>query len=1336
MKTTAIKIEGQIISPEVFDRINAGDLKGQLPSDFGLDKNSKLRDEIARAWADAKDQWSIFKRHTHDLADDKPGTTETRKYWIIPLLENMGYHLSVAKAEIVNDNSFAISHRDESIEGFPVHIVGVNDSLDRRRESGGGSRLSPHALVQEYLNITEHLYAIVTNGHHLRILRDSGKIIRLTYLEFDLHRMLEDDLYAEFSLMFRLIHASRMPQKFGEGEVSLIEQYHQDSLEAGARIRNKLSSAVERSIILVANGFLKHPANQELRERIQNAQIIDLQLYQYLLRFIYRLLFLMVIEERDIIYPVKLDDKTKRQKDIFYKYYSLTRIRKLSENYFFFDEKLEDLWIALRNTFKIFGSENLATKLGIYPLNGDLFDFGSLGILGESNLDNHTLLECIRNLSIFESPDTKSIIRVNYAALNVEEFGSVYEGLLEKAPQINILGSEFRFTFIESTERSSSGSHYTPEELVQPLIKHSLDYVIEDKLKNATPVIARSETTKQSPDQLMEAKEKSPALSPAEALLSIKVCDVACGSGHILLSAARRIALELARVRYKEEQPTPENFRDAIRDVINNCIYGVDKNPLAVELCKVALWLEAHNPGMPLNFLDHKIKCGDSIVGLARIEELQNGIADEAFKTLPGDDKEIAASLRKKNKGEVNSRDQILISDTQDVIDKLNKISTKFTDFNKLPDKTVDAVKKKTEEYNVLRGEDWWKLKEAADVQIAQFFIPKTKEKKELLATDEEYFRILASQKAKHERKIAEAMATGVEKRFFHWFLEFPDVMQAGGFDSILGNPPYLGGNIISQVHGGNYHNYIKSFSNQKGSADLVAYFVLRNYNLIKKTGFTALISTNSISQGATREISLDEVQKHGDINFAMNSIRWPGQAAVIVTLISYTKQKWTQRRYLNNKLVAYINAFLEENETINQKAYILKENNALSFQGHNLQGTGFILEKREALQILEWDPKYREIIFPFLNGKELNGNPDQTTPRYVIQFDERTEEEAKKFETAFKIVEAKVKPERLKHDAKKYPRMVFEWWKFWNNRQELTKAVDNYNCVLVQTRITKCHSFVFIPNNQIISAQVIVFALQQFYYFTLLQSSMHEHWAWKYGSTLKSDRRYSPTDCFETFPFPQNLSKETEEELEKIGEEYHEFRRQLMLDLQLGLTKTYNLFHNPEVRSERLANSEGQIVKVEEIREFKQANLQIPIEEAIERIEHLRELHKQMDEAVLTAYGWSENSEQRIANVEEPIANRQSPITKDQSPIALQHDFYEVDYLPENDRIRYTISPEARKEILKRLLELNHKIHEEEVEAGLWEKGKAKGKLSGAKSRSREGKSKKDTETKDLFGG
>jgi hypothetical protein len=307
MKTTSIHIEGQILSPEIFDRLESNDLTGQQPQTYGFDKSKRIKDEIALAWADAKDQWNIFKRRIEKIEAAESGTSETRKFWIIPLLETLGYNVVISNAELVNGNSFAISHRAQNLEGFPIHIVGVNDSLDRKRETGG-PRLSPHALVQEYLNITEHLYAVVTNGHQLRILRDSGKLIRLTYMEFDLFQMMEDDLYAEFSLMYRLIHSSRMPQKFGEGDLSIIEQYHQLSLEAGARIRDGLSKAVEKSIYSVANGFLKHSANNDLRNKLKSGELKNEQYYQFLLRFIYRFLFLMVLEERNIVYPGKRDD--------------------------------------------------------------------------------------------------------------------------------------------------------------------------------------------------------------------------------------------------------------------------------------------------------------------------------------------------------------------------------------------------------------------------------------------------------------------------------------------------------------------------------------------------------------------------------------------------------------------------------------------------------------------------------------------------------------------------------------------------------------------------------------------------------------------------------------------------------------------------------------------------------------------------------------------------------------------------------------------------------------------------------------------------------------------
>lgn len=1311
MKTTAIKIEGQIISAEIFDKIDSAEIKGQLPKDFGFESNIKVKDEIQRAWANAKDQWKIFNRNIEKLGDNEYGTTETRRYWIIPFLDNLGYQLNVGKAETVNEKSYAISHRAANVDNFPVHIVSYKASLDKRSDISG-TRLSPHALAQEYINLTEHLYTIVTNGYQLRLLRDSGKLIRLTYLEFDLQKMMEEDLYAEFSIMYRIIHSSRMPQKMDEGDLSLIEQYHQDSLEAGSRIREKLSEAVEKSIVLLADGFLNNRNNLEIRKQIESKELDANQLYQYLLRFIYRVLFLMVIEERDIVYPENGKD-VKYYKDIYYENYSISRLRRLSEKILFFNDKLNDLWILLRNTFKIFGSETLASKLKLYPLDGELFGFSALGVLSESDLDNHSLLSCIRNLSQFDDDKTNSTIKVNYASLNVEEFGSVYEGLLEKDPSITLIGNSYKFSFVKGSERSSSGSHYTPEELVQPLIKHSLDYVVEDKLKNAELAAKKEIASSQAPrndqmDAVIEsgANQSQETIRKAkeEALLSIKVCDVACGSGHILLSAARRIALTLTKVRTDEDQPSPEPFREAIRDVINNCIYGVDKNPLAVELCKVALWLEAHNPGMPLNFLDNKIRCGDSIVGLARIEELQNGIATEAFKTLPGDDKEIAAEFRKKNSGEIKNRDQYSLTDNEDVINKLNNISVKFKSFNALPDNTVEAVKKKAEEFNTLKGTDWFTLKELADVQTAQFFIQKCKENKNFITTDKEYFRIFAGEKAKHERQISQAMAVAAEKKIFHWFLEFPEVMQEGGFDCILGNPPFLGGKRISGAYGDNYLNIIKEFySPSKGVVDLVAYFFRRSFSIITKNGFQALLSTNTISQGDTRASALEYITKNnGVINFAIKSLKWPGVANLEVSLLSITKGKRFIRKSLNNRYVEYISPLLDDVE-FNRNPYVLRQNENSAFIGSVVLGNGFILSHTFAKALIDKEAKNQEIIFPYLTGEDLNSSPNQSPSRSIINFFDWDLLKSRNYTEVFEIVKQYVKPQRDKVKRKIYRQ---KWWQYAEKCSGLYKRIEQKQRVLVVAQVSRTLAFAFVSNDKVYSAKLVVFNFDRNIQFSILQSNFHNTWAWKYCTTMKTDLSYGPINIFQPFPFPQNLTKGTEEELEKIGEEYHEFRRQLMLDLQLGLTKTYNLFHNNEVRSETLENAK-------EAREFKNANLQITIEEAVKRIEKLRQLHKQMDEAVLKAYGWNE----------EVIGNGVK-----QSPINLAHDFYEVDYLPENDRVRYTISPEARKEVLKRLLELNHKIHEEEVAAGLWDKGKAKGKKQKGKNN--------DKETEDLFGG
>lgn len=1338
MVYSSINIQGNIISSEILDKIRTDEnFHHQKPEAFGLARGASLRDEIGMAWAILRTHYQTYHKRLEMLPAGDTGTSLTREKWIVPLLTELGYETGKQLRQEINGKSYAISHGASNRGMLPIHIMGFNDDLDRRRETGG-PRLSPHALAQEYLNNTEHLFALVTNGKQLRLLRDATRLVRMSYLEFDLERMMEEELYADFSIMYRVLHASRMPANMDEGTESIIEFYHQESLASGSRIREKLSEAVEGSIKTLANGFLSHPQNESLTQLFADKRLTADQYYLYQLRLVYRILFLIVLEERKLVYPSNRDEDTDRLRKIYFNFYSIERLRKLAENRVYVDADKHDLWQSLKATFLLFENENLGQKLAIKPLGSGLFAPGAIGILDRLEMTNGKLLAVLRKLTTFYS-EQGQLVRVNYSDLDVEEFGSVYEGLLEYDPSVQQIGSTWEFSFVEGDKRSRSGSHYTPEELVKPLIKHSLDYIIEERLKNPEKYV--------TPEQL-----KSLPLGEVggAALLSITVCDVACGSGHILLSAARRIAIELASIREGAEQPSPTYYRAAIRDVIKNCIYGVDLNPLAVELCKVALWLESHSPGEPLGFLDHHIKCGNSIVGLAHRDELEKGIADEAFKTLPGDDKDIARVLRDKNKQERKKLvGQQKIDYDADVNNRVEEVAVSYGQLTQMPEYTPDEVEAKARAYEKLTtGAGWLRLKQLADMQVAQFFIPKTEEHQYHLLTDGDYRTWLNGKNQILGQAPAFATGTAQKNHFFHWFLEFPNIMQKGGFDCILGNPPFLGGLKISTNYGMYFLNWIHScFYPTKGTSDFVAYFFRRIFTLIKEKGFQSLISTNTISQGDTREGSLDCIlQQGGNINHAVRSMPWPGLAAVEISLVSICKGDWNDNIFLGSKKVKNITPYLDDSEP-NENPFQLKQNEDLSFIGSYVLGKGFVLETKEVESLILKDSRNIDVLFPYLNGDDINTGSEQKPSRWVINFFDwplrrysseewHTVEEKEKNEIlkrrknnnfiefappkydkqvatdypdCIEIIEKKVKPERDRlvgnptaDDRRK------RWWQFARQTLALYSAIAKLNQFMVISRVTKNALFSFQNQRLIGSEAIVIIALENFKSFSFLNSTIHDLWAWKNSSTMGgSTLRYSGSEAFETFPFPKNLSPELEQKLETIGETYHEHRRQLMLKMQLGLTKTYNAFHAKEIRDTSIKTQDLETFDKKTIEKkygkevwnlwnhLQKAEGTCTFEEAVQGIVELRQLHKQMDEAVLEAYGWSCH----------PLAQCHPERSEGSPGIVLRHDFYEVDYLPENDRIRYTIHPDARKEILKRLLLLNHERYEEEIHQGLHKK-------------------------------
>jgi hypothetical protein len=1310
MNFPSIEIQGSIISADLFGKIRSEQASFQQGKDFNKDfTNARLKDEISAAWQDAKGQWTIFRNKLSRVKEGETGTTETRNFWIVPLLTNLGYNLNYNRqAEEINGKTFPIPYRDSLLDGFPVYIGGYYESPDKRPENKL-LRVSPHAMVQEYLNYSEHLYGLVTNGRQIRLLRDASRITRLSYVEFNLQKMMEEDLYSDFVLLFRLLHASRMPLKMDGGAESIIEKYHHEGLEAGSTIRSKLGIAVKESIRALANGFINHPDNEKLRLVLQEGNLDTSEYYRQQLRIIYRLLFLFVIEERNLVYADSKTPETKRFAQIYYSYYSLLRLRKLARKLPPPDaERHYDLWQSLLSTFALFEKKTLGEKLGIMSLQGDLFGPGSIEArhydLHDCKLSNALVLQIIKALGYFENQNNVQIA-VNYGGLDVEEFGSVYEGLLELQLKIEPVAGSSRFScsYAGSEERSKSGSHYTPDELVQPLIKHSLDYLLDDRRKIITDTIARQRLVGTTYRQRREELVK-------QHIYTLKVCDVACGSGHLLISGARRIAEVAAAIIEEEEQPNPKAFQHAKRNAILNCIYGVDKNPLAVELCKVALWLEAYLPGQPLNFLDHHIKCGDAIVGLAHRDELENGIATEAFKTLPGDDKDIAKAFRDQNSRQRNERlaigTQLQAKYDETTENSVQEALVEYKTFSRLPETSPDEIDHKAKAYkNFVAGKGFTFLKAMADTQVAQFFIAKTTANKDALMTDADFRQILSGYKGWQDRKTAKATAVALEQRFFHWFLEFPEVFNEGGFDCILGNPPFLGDRRLKEAYGESFLEWIRFRFTDGATVDLVVYFFLRINSILVKNGFQSLISTNTVAQGKAREFGIEKILNAGSvINHAVKGMKWPGLAAVEVSLITIYKGVWKGKLWLNGKQTNQISPFLDEAENTGTP-FPLFTNEGKSYQGSIVLGMGFILAPNEAKKLIDENPKNQEVILPYLNGDDLNSNPSQNPSRFVINFFDFSEKKAREYSQVFNRIEEKIKPERWKNEAdKSYP-----FWYHWRPRNEMYRSIKESRRVLISCRVSKYVNQSFIEVGAIFDVATSVVVRSKYWEFASLQNTFHNIWAWKYGSTMKFDIRYTNRDCIDTFPFPQNLSPQQEQKLEQIGEQYHELRRQLMLAMQLGLTKTYNAFHAREINAANLSgfiNQPGLDKKTIEKQYGKEVwNLwnhlnktagTCTLQEAIAGIIKLRQLHVEMDNAVLEAYGWHLTP---------------GPAPQGEGGVRLRHDFYEVDYLPENDRIRYTIHPEARKEILRRLLELNHKIHEEEVKAGLWDKKKTPSK-------------------------
>lgn len=777
-----LTIEGSLLSTDFLRRLalgDKGDCPGTVPADYDL-PGGRLADAINLAWTRARGAWLAFHDTVQGLPDADSGAALTRDKWLLPLFIALDYgKLQAAQPEEIEGKAYPVSHRWN--RSFPVHLMSFRQDLDRRPDRGGWK---PHSLMQEYLNRSEQVrWGIISNGYSLRLLRDSARVTRPSYIEFDLKTMFETGAYADFTLLWLLCHRSRIE---GENpEDCWLEKWFEESRRLGARALDSLRTGVENAICRLAIGLLRHSGNKALQRRLREGDLSKQDFFRQLLRMTYRLLFLFVAEDRELLMNPETDEQAKTD---FY-YYSTARLRELSRQYRSFGRHA-DLGSLLGRVFNALENEGMP-QFGIAPPGGFLWSRMAMPDLSGVAIANCDLLWAFHDLAWIESDH---VMRpVDYRNLGSEELGSVFESLLELHPVLDLDTKNFKLDTAAGNERKSTGSYYTPDSLIQCLLDSALEPVLDKAAR--------------SPD-------------PVAALERIKVCDPACGSGHFLVAAAHRIAKRLAAARAMgenaahpedEREPSPEDIRDALRQVIGDCLYGVDVNDMAVELCKVALWMEAQDPRRPLSFLDHHIVQGNSLIG-ATPKLLGDGIPDAAFEPLEGDDKKECAILRKEN---ANQRiGQESFSFGRPVADylKLGNMLSAFAHIDKIPDTDRDGVQaREARYYELIHKVGYQNGKMWADSWCAAFVWKKVWDRDAPPPILEKTFRAIENH-ADHGiplTQVEEIRRLARQYGFMAWHMTFPGVFRllskdaekpadwnadtawAGGFDCVLGNPPW-----------------------------------------------------------------------------------------------------------------------------------------------------------------------------------------------------------------------------------------------------------------------------------------------------------------------------------------------------------------------------------------------------------------------------------------------------------------------------------------------------------------------------------------------------------------
>ena len=1183
---TTIRTEGGLLPASLLERIArpGTTLPGLDTDSYHLAKGERFGEVINRSWLRLVGVWNGLKEALATTRPGDPATGLTRDRWLLILFSELGYgRLQPARNVEVDGIPYPISHEWGSV---PIHLVGAGVRLDTRTAGvAGAARSSPHSLLQDLLNRSpERLWGIVSNGLELRVLRDSVALTRQAYVEFDLEAMMDGEVYADFTVLWLLAHQSRV--EADNPEACWLERWSHEARTQGSRALEHLSEGVQAAVEKLGSGFLAHADNRTLRSRLESGDVRPIDLYRQLLRVVYRLLFVLVAEERDLLL---LPNATAGARDVYRRYYSVARIRELAERRR--GTRHTDLWEQIQVVARLLGSSDGCPSLGLPALGSFLFSPAAISALNDCRLGNDDLLAAMRALSGRSDERAGYRWRFDYRNLGAEELGSVYETLLDLTPEVNVPAARFTLT-TGGAERRSTGSHYTPT----PILKKVLDFSLEPLIREA-----------------MRAEDRR------QALLDLRVLDGACGSGHFLIAVAHRIAEAVAEVDTGETSPPPEAVRAALRDVVARCLYGVDLNPMAVELCRVALWLETLDPGKPLSFLDHHIREGNSLLGVplgatvarirasveARRKELAEQIAateseaarlaalapeakeayarlkalrkelaetvydswadaipDVAFTPVAGDDRDRAriavTANRKEHRTGQMALGYVLIDQVpDDYLDAYDALSHGAGD-------TVLEVTARAELYEGLQQRtDYQHLRLLADTWTAAWFWP-LKADAPPPPTQSVFSTLRASPHALPP-DVAQLIAEeSARRRFFHFELEFPPVFrkERGGFDLILGNPPYLGGMKISTTYGDHVLAFLKgSAADVKtgGRVDLAAYFVRRCFDALRPGGDVCLITTNTIAEGDTREAALLPIVTawEGEIANAVRSEPWEGQATVSVAIVHLHSGPWAHAKTLDGAQVSNIRSDLTEG--VEGEPVELAENLALApAAGTNILGEGFIITGDERERLLRDDPSNAEVVKAFIGGRQAAQAADPgTAQRWVIDFGGRTLDEASTYKEPMRIVETRVKPQREEVKRASYRQ---RWWRFAERSTRLYDRITSAGVALVTAipEVSKAMMPVRLPADAVFQHKLVVFASDDFALFGELCSSFHWLWATRWCTTMRVDPNYNPV-LFTTFARPRATA-----DAEAVARGLETARAAVMHGRDAGVTDTYNLVTSP----------------------------------------------------------------------------------------------------------------------------------------------------------------------------